>query len=329
LAVVVSTYAQEEIPSKEIFKQVQMQVFITETTEEGLRDIGNNLQYKRVVGDRETNGSVRQVNTNVFNPDNGDFRVTLPSPMDLPDSDGVLRPDLEPGRPGLQTQTGAGLEYQIIGSDYGTLEGVFRAIEQKADVDLISKPELLVIDGQLATIHAGQKTPYQKINYDKARRPSLAVTWRDVGVKMGIRPQIQAGDDMIKLQIDELDVSDIARTERSRGIDLPVFSSRSQTGAVLVPNGQTVVIGGLTSRVVRKNETRIPIVGRIPLLGIPFRGRNSEAAITHLLILVSPTVVDLRELTPDAMRAMNFWQEDRWRYRENVDEEIVLLEEEL
>ena len=70
-----------------------------------------------------------------------------------------------------------------------------------------------------------------------------------------------------------------------------MFAKRSQTGSVLVPNGQALVIGGLSSRVTRRTERRVPILGKVPVLGIAFRGRRSEVQNIHLLIFVSPTVV--------------------------------------
>src|SRR5690606_9430575 len=113
------------------------------------------------------------------------------------------------------------------------------------------------------------------------------------------------------------------------GVDLPVLSVRQQLGMVLVPNGQTLVIGGLSSRIVRKTERRVPIVGRLPVLRLPFRSRTSEASNSHLLIFVSPTVVDLRDLRPDSISALNFWKEEQWRHTEEIEQEIKVMDEEL
>lgn len=306
------------------FQQVQIHVWISETTEDGLREIGNNLTYKRFVRGVEQTGSLQQVNTQVFDPQGAFNTVTLPAP-DPTMFDPPLRPD-QGGNlaDGIQTQTGAGLTYSIIDSEHGTLDGVFRAVERKTDVDLISKPELLVIDGQTAQIHAGTEFPYQDVAFDAKGVPRLNVEWENLGVVMQIQPNIRT-DDLIELDIQNLEVSDIARIDNIRGVDLPVFSTRSQTGPVLVPNGRALVIGGLSSRVIRKSERRVPLIGRIPLLGIPFRGRSSEASNTLLLIFVQPTIVDLRELTPAASSALEFWRDGGWRNTETIEREIEAL----
>ena len=113
-----------------------------------------------------------------------------------------------------------------------------------------------------------------------------------------------------------------------RGVDLPVFAKRSQTGIVLVPEGQALVIGGLSSQVTRRTERRVPILGRIPIVGILFRGRQSEIQKTHLMIFVAPTIVDLREMSPSATNALDFWRNGSWSNEQAIAEEMRLMQTE-
>ncbi|HOZ48496.1 MAG TPA: type II and III secretion system protein [Candidatus Hydrogenedentes bacterium] len=321
-------------PGPTPIKQVQMHVWISETNETGLKDLGANLSYTRFVRGVEESGSVQQVNTNVFDPTAQG--VVLPAP-DQNLFPAPMRPDLSGNlNDGLQTVGGIGLVASILDMGTGTIDGVFRAIETNTDIDLISKPELLVIDGTDAEIHAGGQVPYQDIKYDKGQ-PQLNVVWRDIGVNMKIQPVILPND-FVQINIVNLDVSDIASIENIRGIDLPVFSKRSQTGEVIVPNGGMFVIGGLESYVQRSSERGVPLVSRVPILGIPFRSRSAESSNTSLLVFVAPTVVDLRalpgasddlydELLPGedrARAALNFWQD--WQNKERVATEIDSME---
>lgn len=306
-------------------RQVQIQVWMTETNENGLRELGANLQYTRVVRGIEQNGTVQQISTNTFNPLNSQFGATMPAPD--PSYFTSLRPDQNPSAVGIQTQAGGGLVMNIINPGYGQIDGVFRGIEQTTDLDLISKPEVLVVDGGLAEIHAGGQVPYQGIQYTTAGAPQLKVTWQDIGVNLKLQPTILS-ENSVKIAITDLGVSDIVRFDTIRGLDLPVFATRSQTGEVVVPHGQTLVIGGLSSRVIQKSERRVPIVGTIPLVGMAFRGRTSRANNSHLLIFVSPTIVDLRKLTPEAERALTFWQERRWENSERIGKEVEIMQQE-
>ena len=309
-------------------RQVQVQVWISETNEQGLRDIGTNLDFNRVVRGEEQSHSVQRVRTQVFDPFNPDFLVTMPAPDPTGESP-PLRPDQSGSlADGIQTQAGAGMTFSILSTDYGTIDGIFRSFERTSDVDLISKPELLVVNGQSAQINAGGEFPYQSVQYNNQGVPILNVAWENLGVNINLTPVIRS-DDLIQINFTELDVTDIVRVDNIRGIDLPVFSQRKQTGEVLVPNGQALVIGGLSSRVVRRTERRVPIVGALPLVGIPFRGRRADAGNNHLLIFVSPTVVDLQEMEPRSINALNFWQNREWSNRERIRREVQALDENL
>ncbi len=308
---------------------MQIQVWISETGEEGLRDLGANLTYTRFVDSIEQNGSVQQINTNVHDLESSDFTVTLPV-QDQTLFTAPMRPDQSSNlSDGLQAQEGVGLTFSMIQSNYGTIDGVFRAVERHTDLDLISKPELLVINGQPAEIHAGGEVPYQAIKYTPGTtQVQLNVLWQPIGVNMQLTPTILPND-MVQLNLTKLEVSDIARIDSIRGIDMPVFASRTQSGTVLVPNGQTLVIGGLSSRVVRRTERRVPVVGAVPLLGMPFRGRNSEADINHLLIFVSPTVVDLNKPSETTVSALDFWRREKWQHEKEINDEVTRLGDDL
>ena len=303
-------------------RQVQVKVWISETNEKGLRNLGANRTFNRFVRGEEQSGSVQSINLSTMNASERFATVTMPYPntelFDTP-----MRPDLD-GNPttGLQTKHGVGLEFSVIDGDRGTIDGLFHAMEQSVELDLISKPELIVANGLSATIKAGGQVPYQDVTYAGVT-PTLKVAWRDIGVNLSLIPTVMPNN-YVKLDIAELEVSDTARIDNIRGIDLPVFSSRSQTGTVFVPDGTTLVVGGLSSRVVRQSERRIPILGKVPLLGIPFRSRKSDAEVTSLLIFVSPTVVDMRAPTPQAKSALSFWRErgSEWANKDRIDREV-------
>jgi len=319
---------------------VQIQVWISQIDEDGAREIGSNINYTRFVRGEEQSGSIERIRTETFVPTDLTFQSTLPAPDGSPYPDNVrLTPESntpwtpgnslvnDPNRPGefqLNTQRGAGLTYSIIDNNRGTIDGILRAIETKSDSDLISKPELLVINEQEAQINAGEDVPYQGVEY-KNGVPLLKINWRQLGVNINLKPVILPND-IVQIDITNLEVSDRLRDTPIQGLQVPVFSSRKQAGSVLVPNTQTLVIGGLSSRVIRKTEKRVPIIGRLPVLGIPFRGRNNDILNSNLLIFVSPTVVNLREMTPPMDDALDFWRGVEWRNRDKLQQESELMD---
>lgn len=298
-------------------RQVQLKVQIVETNERGLRNLGANLNYTRFVRGEEQSGSLQRISTNVVDPV-GDFnRVTLP----VPGFGTPIRPDEDNNNAnGIQSREGFGLTASVIDSDQGTIDAVFRGVEEGRDSDTVSRPELLVINEVAAKIKAGGEIPFQSIDATEGKLPNLKVEFRQLGVELDVTPRIQA-DEMVRLEFTKLDVTDVLRIDNIRGVDLPVFSTRSQSGTVFIPSGQTLVTGGLTSHVVRRSERRVPILGTIPVVGFPFRSRIAESNETTLLIFVTPTIVDLRDLTPQSRRALEFWKSGDWTNERRISAE--------
>lgn len=347
-------------PPRELknINQVQIKVFITQTDVDGERDLGTNFKYTRYtrMGNthpgRPHSGSVEEVVTDTVDFQDGRFDVVLPPPgpssvvpLAVPQplpvatrSDyGGAAPDVTwPNLRGSVEATnswtrageirrGAGLAWEILDSDKGTLEGILRGIEVMTDSDLITKPELVVADGQQATVNAGEQIPWQTVD-DKGA--NLLISWRDIGVQMDLVPTILS-DDLVQLNLTKLDVVEQLPPRQINNLMIPVFQTRSQTGVVVVPNGQTLVIGGLTTRIEKRVEKGIPIVRKIPLFGVLFRGRDNEVRNSELLVFVSPTIVDLRNMTDRMDKAINFWREDHWKNSDRIQHEIDIMPTEL
>lgn len=324
--------------------QVQIQVWISQTDEQGRRQLGNNLNYSRFTRWGQVNpgiehdGSAERIVTDTVDIQDPNFDTVLPAPSPGPYPENLRQTNFSitphTALPGGgqwtnrgQVRKGAGLTYDIVLDSRGTIEGAFRATESRTDTDLISKPELVVVQGAKATVNAGEEIPYQKVTWKNAQ-PQLEITWRNIGVQMQLTPTLIA-DDMVELSIEDLSVTDQLPPKVFGNLRIPVFSTRSQKGVVIVPNGQTLVIGGLNSRIVKRNERRVPILGRIPILGVAFRGRETDSINSQLLIFVSPTKIDLRNFTDRMDNAMNFWREDKWRNLERIQQEIDLMPDEI
>ena len=316
--------------------QIQLHVWISEANEQGLRELGANLQYTRVINQEnsrtETNENIRQIGTSVFNAANTDFNATLPAPdtnyFPLNSSgNNMLRPDNDKNtNTGVPGYTGGGLVSEILDADYGTLDSVFRGLERTSDLDLISRPELVVVDNGVAEIHVGEQVPFQSVSYSVIGAAQLGVQWKEVGVNLKLQPLVLTHD-TIQIDILDLSVSDVARYDNIRSVQMPVFSVRSQIGRVVVPNAQALVIGGLSSRSVSHTERRVPIIGEIPLIGIPFRGRTNKATNSQLLIFVQPTLLDLRMPSDEALNAINFWKDRQWENKDIIEKEVEVMTE--
>jgi len=110
-------------------------------------------------------------------------------------------------------------------------------------------------------------------------------------------------------------------------VSAPVINSRSADTVVVVPDGETVVIGGLMQNTKLDSTEKVPVLGDIPLLGMLFRHKVKSDAKTELMIFMTPQIVrhptDLLPLTAterakSKISSKSFSEEDMNRYLDNT-----------
>jgi general secretion pathway protein D len=117
--------------------------------------------------------------------------------------------------------------------------------------------------------------------------PFQTIQRQQIGVKLAITPQINEGDSMM-LKLSQ-EISSIA-TSAEGAVDL-VTNQRIVETTVIVDDGQILVLGGLIEEQLRESDQRVPILGRIPLLGNLFRSRQTDKVKTNLMIFIRPTIL--------------------------------------
>ncbi len=162
-------------------------------------------------------------------------------------------------------------------------------------VNVLSTPQILTSDNQEAEIVVGDNVPFLS-SLERATttadQPVLqSIERKDVGVTLRIKPQISKGD-FIKLDIYQ-EISSVTPTTQAAGVGASdiITSKRSAKTTVVVKDKQTIVIGGLIQDKIVKNETRVPVLSKIPLLGWLFRSTSETKEKTNLLVYLTPTIV--------------------------------------
>jgi len=188
------------------------------------------------------------------------------------------------------TQQGAGL-YQILGQDY---QVTIRAIAQAGNAKVLSRPSILARNNQPATMFVGQSVPVvTSVSYNGLNgTPINAYQYRDVGVILKVTPFITA-DGLVEMMISP-QISSIDSTLKipvSVGVDAPVIDERSADTVAVTADGQTVIIGGLMESKKAQIDTKIPVLGDIPLLGNLFKRKQKSDTKTELLIFLTPHIV--------------------------------------
>jgi general secretion pathway protein D len=172
---------------------------------------------------------------------------------------------------------------------------LIRALETLTDVDVLSNPNLMIVDNEDATINVGQELPIITSLGDVDDRTGFnsrsQVQRRDTGVTLTVTPQIREGDNVsIKVSVE---VSSPVRS--SVGIDpnqtgVTIAQSVLET-LVVVPNGKTGVIGGLIRESLNRTTNQVPFLGDLPGLGLLFRSRSKSRVKQNLAILLTPQIV--------------------------------------
>jgi general secretion pathway protein D len=185
---------------------------------------------------------------------------------------------------------GAGL-YQILGSDF---QATLRAIATAGKAELLSRPSILASDGQLANIHVGQSIPLvTSVTYTGlAGNPVNNISYQDVGILLNVTPFISPNGYVQMIVSPSITSVDPTLSQViSVGVTAPYLNVRSADTVVVTPDGQTVVIGGLMENNKASNESKIPFLGDIPLLGNLFKQKTKANSKSELLIFLTPHIV--------------------------------------
>lgn len=177
------------------------------------------------------------------------------------------------------TDPAANFTFATVQGDFD-IEGAISALVTSKKGKMIAHPEITTVDNREAFIQMGQRVPVKQ--FDQAG--NVVIVFEDVGTILRVTPHITA-QNRILLKL---------RPERSSYTFDPngvVINTNNAETNVVVENGQTAVIGGLTTQVEMKSYHGIPILKDIPLLGYLFRYTRREVSNRDLVIFVTPTIV--------------------------------------
>ena len=174
--------------------------------------------------------------------------------------------------------------------DAWELNAVIQALEANNLADITSSPKLVVRNGGVASISTVTEVPFPKARIQQlGTEVATDISFKPVGVKMNIIPVI-AGTDSVILEV-YADVSAITSFADTDPIVTPVTSRRSAITTVYLKDGHSLVIGGLKSKTQFESETKVPILGDIPILGFLFRSTSTTRSETTVEFHITPRIV--------------------------------------
>jgi len=176
--------------------------------------------------------------------------------------------------------------------DVGTLADdhfnvLIEMLESDSTTRVLSSPRVLVLDGREAVFDVSTEEPYTVVEIDDETGNRIEnVQFKPVGVNITVTPRISR-EKRVRMEVN-MRVSTLQ--ELRAGV--PVVSSSQMTSSVLVDDGRPLVTGGLITDQNVDTETKVPLLGDIPLVGALFRNKREDRAQREIVLLIVPNIVD-------------------------------------
>ena len=184
---------------------------------------------------------------------------------------------------------------------------LFQALASLTDVNILSTPSIVTTDNEEAEIVVADVIPFPTgSTVGETGVTVQTIDRQPVGIRLVLTPQISQGD-FLNLNI-HTEVS--AVRDQPPGLNTAVFglatTTRSADSSVVVKDGQTIVIGGLVQDRETVSESKVPLLGDVPLLGYLFKFKQRRSTKINLLILLTPRIVenesDMQKLLEERQR---------------------------
>ncbi len=182
-----------------------------------------------------------------------------------------------------------GLSYLLQGANGNV---AMNLLQTNSLVNILSKPSLVVRDGVNATITVGTDIPIVgETSSDPlgTNKQTTSIEYRKTGVELSVTPTVNA-QGVVLMEIKQKISNEVDAGGTS--VISPSVFERSISTEVIAESGQTIVLGGLISSNSNKKESKVPVLGDLPLIGGLFRAKTDGGDKTELVVIVTPKVIE-------------------------------------
>ncbi|MDX1622725.1 MAG: secretin N-terminal domain-containing protein [Gemmatimonadota bacterium] len=221
----------------------------------------------------------------------------------------------------VQAETDGEIADPFLDLSIGTLAsglnvgGLLQALERRELADVQAEPQTTVLNNLQAEIFVGERTPIRVLDVGADTPEARAsVELIETGIILNVTPHITSNGKVLMNVLAER--SGVQVTDPQIGV---TFNTQRANSQILVNDGETAVIGGLTVQDISEVRTGVPVLKDIPVLGALFRSERKRSEKRDLLIFVTPYIVPIEE--PEREVVTIVCLEDQGWYR--TDEPIV------
>lgn len=198
------------------------------------------------------------------------------------------------------------------------IRAVIAALKGTSNANILSTPTIMALDNEEAHILVGENVPFVTGAQSRPGNidPFQTIERQDIGVSLTVKPRIN-NDNSVTLDIEQT-VESIGRTDVETA-DI-ITNKREIRTRVLIENGEVLVLGGLIRDEAIESESRVPLLGSIPLIGRAFRSTTSNSIKRNLMVFIHPQILrDPQSGVEETRRRYDYMKEKQEGFRERVD----------
>lgn len=202
---------------------------------------------------------------------------------------------------------------------------IISALKQQNDTKLVSNPTIVTLNNTEASINIGKEYPIPNYTYNQERGvyEVSGFNYRPIGIILKVTPQVNARG-FIKLTLSP-EVSSTNETANFGTAQIPIITTRKTVTQVSLKDGYTMGIGGLIDQTLTNGQTKVPVLGSIPLLGRLFRSDSKNDQVRNLIIFITAKTVPAdgapieQVFNSSAVRQLQMKRSDLPGYRDGSD----------
>jgi general secretion pathway protein D len=286
--------AQLDTPTRQVLIETRLiEITTNPRTQKGI-DWSGTLQAQQVTfGNGNSSGTFTTSFPGTGGADGGGVATTTPS-----STLGSVVNTVGSGGFSWNTKSGTTPDIGFLNSS--GLSAVLSFLNTSADAQIMSTPRIVTLDNEEATISVTRGYPVFSVSAGTQNTSGgSSVSYTNVGTILRVTPRISANDYIWLHVLPEVS-SFFGNFSQTTGggtggaaqvLTAPVFDTRQLETQVLIPNSNTLVMGGLVQDNPTGNYTKVPLLGDIPGLGFMFRSEDKQLNKQNLLIFITPTIV--------------------------------------
>ncbi|MBO4780342.1 MAG: pilus assembly protein N-terminal domain-containing protein [Selenomonadaceae bacterium] len=200
--------------------------------------------------------------------------------------------------------------FKWVSQRFGQINATIHLLVSKGKARILSRPSVVTLSGEQATIQIGGEIPYTTTNSNGTN-----TNFKNYGIILQFKPVVDAQN-----RINSAVHTEVSNLSGQAVNGQPIISTRSADSVITLNSGMPIVIGGLMDSSETKNVSKIPLLGDIPIIGEFFKHTSRTRDKRELIIVVTPYIVGAEDVSSSPMsEAMRQWYEQQQAYRDAME----------